>query len=497
MIDKGETILEQLDKKDASQKVELYVSHQNEGDGEISLVNVFYNMAARKKVFLRLIAILLIVGLIVPLFIAEISQKSSDASAVVKLTYENVDGKTEEEKKPDRLSIPTSVISNALDATKLKTGVSVSTVEANLTVEQLLTEAVRQRIEVLQQQIKASGSTVGQAANITLKYEDTYILTLKNGFGNPDSSKKIYLSSGEISDLLNNIIKGYNSYLYETKADYDLPEGDLSDAATGDLDYLESLDLIKTVMDSFKKYCDEKAELYPDYTSASTGLSFNDLSSVISSFIDVDLSYLSATLISGGISKTPTDLLNRFVYSLRNAKLELSKVEGNIASVQKIIDEYQNEKISITGSEEQKEQSATITTEYYNDLVLSQVDLYDRQAELSQTIADLESRVVAFGAEVSPEELGKADADFNKVYENASEVYELVSDYAKEFINSDTIVNGFMNNTSAQTKAIRFFSSSNIKKALIGGVAGAVIACCLWFVSGFAAEFRKEGRVDA
>ena len=489
--------MEQLDKKDASQKVELYVSHQSEDEGEISLVKVFRNMGARKKVFLRLIAILLIVGLIVPLFMAEISRKDPDTSAVVKLTYENSDGKTDAEKKPDRLSFSSSVIAAALDKTKLKNKVSVSRDEANLKIEQLLTEAVRQRIEVLQEQIKASGSTVGQAANIALQYEDTYIVTLKNGFGDEDSSKKVYLSSSEIADLLNNIIKEYNNYLYETKADYDLPEGDLSDAATGDLDYLESLDLIKTVMTEFKKYCDEKAELYPDYTSPSNGLTFSDLSAVISSFNDVDLSYLSAALISGGISKTPSDLLNRLQYSLRNAKLELSKVEGNIASVQKIIDEYKNEVVSVTGSDDQDKQNATITTEYYNDLVLSQVELYDRQAELSQTIADLESRVVAFGDEVSAEELAKADADFIKVYANATEVYELVTGYAKEFINSDTILNGFMNTTSAQTKSASFFSFSNIKKAIVGGVAGAAIACCLWFAAGFVEEFRKEGRENA
>ena len=489
--------MDQLEKKDNSQKVELYVSHPNEGEGEISLVNVFYNMAARKKVFLRLIAIFLILGLIIPMFIGEVSRKNPDASAVVKLTYENSDGKTAAQRRPDQLGFSASVIAAALDETKLNSTLSVSRVEANLTIERLLTEAVRQRIEVLQEQIKASGTTVGQAANIALQYEDTYIVTLKNGFGAADSSSKAYLSSGEISDLLNNIIKEYNNYLYETKADYDLPEGDLSDAATGDLDYLESLDLIKTVMTTFKKYCDEKAELYPDYTSASTGLTFNDLSSIISSFNDVDLSYLSATLISGGISKTPTDLLNRFVYSLRNAKLELSKVEGNIASIQKIIDEYQNEKISVTGSDEKEKQSASITTDYYNELVLSQVELYDQQAELNQTIADLEKRVVAFGADVSPEDLAKADADFNRVFGNATEVYDLVIDYAKEFITSDTIANSFMNTTSAQTKSVSFFSSSNIKKAVIGGVAGAVIACCLWFAAGFIEEVRKEGRGNA
>ena len=479
--------MDQLEKKDNSQKVELYVSHQNEGEGEISLVNVFYNMAARKKVFLRLIAIFLILGLIIPMFMGEISRKNPDAKAVVKLTYSN----------PDRLGFSTSVITDALDKTKLKTQVGVSMVEANLKIEQLLTEAVRQRIEVFQEQVKASGTAVGQATSIALKYENTYIVTLKNGFGSDGSSRKTYLSSTEMSDLLNNIIKGYNDYLYETKADYDLPEGDLSDAATGDLDYLESLDLVKTVMDTFKEYCDAKAELYPDYTSATNGLTFKDLSDMIATLSDVDISYLSASLISGGISKTPTDLLNRLNYSLRNAKLELAKTEGNIASNQKIIDEYQNENISVSGSDDKENQSTRITTEYYNNLVIKQVELYKQQADLSQTIADLESRVVAFGAEVSEEELAKADAEFKKVYENATEVYELVTDYANEFLESDTIMNEFISATAAQSKSTSFFSSSQIKKAVIGGVAGAVIACCLWFASGFVAELKKEGRENA
>ena len=490
--------MDQLDKKDNNQRVELYVSHQAEGSGEVSLVNVFYNMAAKKKVFLRLIAIFLILGLIIPMFMAEISRKNPDASAVIKVTYGDPEAEEDSKKtdliKADRLAFSASVISEALANTKIKDNISVSAVEANLKIEQLLKEEVRQRIEVLQEQIKASGSSVSQAAGIKLKYEDTYIVTLSNGFG---TSGKVYLSATEISDLLNNIVKGYNNYLYETKADYALPEGDLSDAGNGGLDYLESLDIVKTVMTSFKKYCDDKALLYPDYNSAKTGLSFQDLSNTIASFNDVDINYLSATLISGGISKNPSDLLNRFLFSLRSARLELSKTEGSIASMQKIIDEYENEGITVTGSGVQEKQTAMITTDYYNDLVISQTKLYERQAELSQTIADLESRVVAFGGEVSEEELSKADADFRKLYENAVKIYDLVMDHAEEFISSDTIMNGFTNSTTAQTKTDSFFGAANLKKAAIGGAAGAVLALCVWIVAGIAEELKKGGRENA
>ena len=476
-----------LDPKDNSRKVELYVSHQHEDEGEINLVNVFYNMAAKKKIFLRVLAILLIAGLIIPMFMAEVSRKSPDAQSVVKLIYKN----------PSKLSFPSTVLSEAIDNTKLSASVPVSQVEANIKIEQLLTESVRQRLEVLQEQVKASGTQVAQAANIQLAYMNSYVVTLKNGFGSEDSSRKTYLSSTEIADLLNNMVKAYNGYLYETKANYDLPEGDLSEAVTGDLDYLESLDIISSVMETFKKYCDEKSKAYPNYTSAANGLTFKDLSDMITSINDVDISYLSASLVSGGISKNPTDLLNRLNYSLRNARLDLSKVEGNIASNQKIIDEYKNENISVTGSDKQEGQTAKVNTEYYNQLVLSQVDLYAQQSALYQEIADLENRVVAFGAEVSPETLAKADAEFKKVYEDASEVHDIVLEYCKEFLDSDTVVNNFVTNTAAQTQSTSFFSAANIKKAVIGGVAGAVIACCLWFAAGFTEEMKKGGRTNA
>ena len=105
--------------------------------------------------------------------------------------------------------------------------------------------------------------------------------------------------------------------------------------------------------------------------------------------------------------------------------------------------------------------------------------------------------MVAFGAPVSPEALAGADAEFRRVYEDASEVHDIVLEYCKEFLDSDTVVNNFVSSTAAQTQSVSFFSSSNIKKAVVGGAAGAVIACCLWFAAGFAEEMKKGGRKDA
>ena len=40
------------------------------------------------------------------------------------------------------------------------------------------------------------------------------------------------------------------------------------------------------------------------------------------------------------------------------------------------------------------------------------------------------------------------------------------------------------------------FLSANLKKMIIGGVVGAVIACGLWFLAGLAPEFSKGRKAE-
>ena len=63
--------MEQTD--NSQKKVEVIVNHQGELDGEISLLHVFSHMAHKKKVYLRVLAILLILGLIIPMLMAELN----------------------------------------------------------------------------------------------------------------------------------------------------------------------------------------------------------------------------------------------------------------------------------------------------------------------------------------------------------------------------------------------------------------------------------------
>ena len=474
-----------MDLKETDQKIELIINQPDrmEDEGEIDLVSVFSNMGRKKRIFLPLLAMFLILGLIIPMLIAELSNRNPDAQAVVQLTYEDA----------QTVSFPSLVLQEALDETVLSQTITISELESNILIEQLLSEETRQKLEVLEQEIEADKSSVGDAGEITLDYENVYIITLSNGFGNPDARKKIYLDATEIQDLLNNIIAAYNNYLYLSKVDILMPDADLSTLSIDDLEYIERLEVIRKNLKTLRSYCQENQNRFPNYRSAANGLSFQDLGAYVALINSVDVNYLYSFVKMRGVAENAATLLDRWAYALRNTQLALDEIESRIESNDAIIREYENESVALSSMDGDFSQSTSVTTEYYNSLVRSQIQLYDRKAELEQSILELEDRIATSSENSSEEMLRYVGAEYAYVYRDALGIQQLVSDYADELLVSDTVENSFMTSTGAQTDSVSFFSGGNLKNAAIGGVVGLVIALALWAVAGFAEEFKKEG----
>lgn len=471
--------------KENSQKVELIINRQDQQETatEIDLVNVFSNMGRRKRVFLPLVAMLLILGLILPMLIAELSNKSPDAQAVVQMNYEDAQA----------VSFPSFVLQQALDDTLLSESLTATQLERNITVEQLLSEATRQRLEVLEQEVSANQSNVSEASEISLDYEDIYIVTLSNGFGGENSGKQVYLEAAEIRDLLDNVIGGYNTYLYESTVDFLLPEVDLSAVSLNDLEYVERLDVIRGILNTLEAYCKDNQTRFPGYRSATNGLSFADLSENVALVRSVDVNYLYSFIKLRGVAENASLLQNKWIFTLRNTQLALDEIESRIESNNTIIQEYQNETIALSSMDGEFSQNTSVTTEYYNTLVRSQMQLYDRKAELEQEILDLEDKISTSSQNASPDMLRYVEAEYAYVYRDALGVQQLVIDYAEELQSSDTVTNSYITSTGAQVNADGFFSADNLKKAATGGVVGLVIALVIWAAAGLAEELKKEG----
>ena len=372
-----------------------------------------------------------------------------------------------------------------MNKTATSENISISQLESNIKIERLLSKETRQRLEVLQEQIKATPAQVSQAANITLRYENTYIITLKNGFGGK------YLKSSEIRDLLNNIINSYNNYLHESFTFFSLPVVELSALDLNSLDYLDSLDTLDSYLDTLKQYCDDNAQRYPNYRGASNKLSFSDLSEAISVLRSIDINHLYSYILQSGVSKDREEILNRYNYNLRNASMTLQSVNSRIEDYKRIIDGYENDAISLFGGDGQEMQIAYVTSDYYNTLVMNQAALLDQKAELEQRIEKIKDILEVFEEGSSSADSQAVVDEYNRVYSDAEAIQAIVLEFAEEALNSDNIRNSFLTYTSAQTGSDSTLNRSTIKKSVICGVAGAVVACCIWFIVCFYEEMKK------
>ena len=142
--------------------------------------------------------------------------------------------------------------------------------------------------------------------------------------------------------------------------------------------------------------------------------------------------------------------------------------------------------------------STRTTTDYYNELILQQAENYASAAKLETTIADLNDKIANLTADsgnaATPESgLETAEEDLKQTIASCRAVYEGVKAHMEEMIASPFYTT-YAEHTEPQDSLPNFISA-NLKKMIIGAVAGAVIACGLWFLAALAPEFKK-GRKD-
>ena len=206
------------DKKEGS-TVEVIVKneHANE-ETEIDLVRVFENMGRKRRIYAWVMIVCMLIGIAAPLLMAELSEKTASASAVISFLYPGASRQLAPDgTELDMNTIVSSyVLRNALNKTKLSEYVPINAVENNISIENLLSADTRQKLEVMEK-IADEGKNYEEVLNLDYTYDGRYIITLKNGFSaDPESRNKTYLNGNELTELLNNIISAYNQYFYDT-----------------------------------------------------------------------------------------------------------------------------------------------------------------------------------------------------------------------------------------------------------------------------------------
>ncbi len=517
--------------KDRQIQLVLNTPGQAEEDS-IDLGRVFHNMKLKARVFAWVLVLCLVAGVCAPLVLYQVKHPELTVSTVATLDYElqyswedlleMAETKKEQERiaqgqlanditmlfrqvadltAPDLTALDLNqvtsayVLNNALDGLTLSQNLDAETLRRNITIQRILSEESRRQQELLSGMIDSKDSDAyKQAQDMQLTYSNQFIVKLKNGFGDEDSKVILDLEDDELRTLLNRIMVSYNDYLVRTYADTRLPTDEISIIDTDEMDVLESLEQLRKAEQNLYAYCYNKSIQEKAYRSAVTGHTLTDWMEALQTVADTHIDYLYSYVYAEGIAQNPAELVSNYEYQLTNARLSLDETMANIAETKEILDSYKNDKIFVSIQESDGSRGTTDTTAYYNQLVEQQAYNYTTKRSLETTIADLEKKIARL-LNTESTDLGDVKEELDSAIQATYAIYQAVYAHMQEIQEGTEFLN-YVRHTEAQGRMDNFIVA-NLKMIILGAVAGAVIACGLWFLAALAPEFRRDDRKEA
>ena len=521
------------DNKD--QQIQLVLNTGEAEEDTIDLGRVLHNARVRSRLYAWVLILCMAVGVCAPLLMYQFNHSMTTVASVVTLNYqvkrswdyllEKAESRAEKEavnqliqagdesvlyeqvndrSAPDgtelNLSQVTSsyVLQKALSGLGLPSAVNVTNLRNNITVSRILTEDSQRQQEVVSRMLtdKNSGA-YAQAQEIELNYGNRFIVSLKNGFGDEDGSRKIELTDEELRILLDRILDAYNDYLVTTYADLKLPDDRISIIDTENTDILESLELLRTAESELYAWCASQPDNVKQYRSSVTGRTLEDWMEDLEKADEIQIEYLYSWASANAIARDAASLTVSYQYQLRTAINQLDEVNQRIASTQTILDSYKNDEIYVSMQESDTSRATSTTTENYNTLVLEQAANYATAAGLKVTISDLQKKIASLQQGSGEEDLAQAEEELTGAVNTMYSLYSSIREHMTE-VQGSVMYRTYAEHSNAQGES-KSFIAANIKNVIIGAAAGAIIACAVWFLAALAPEFRKkdEGRKEA
>ena len=498
---------------DRDAQINLVINNSSNADDEIDLGRVFHNLRLKSRIYAWVLLLCLAAGICAGLLWYQVTEKPVKVSSVVTLNYQIPNptfnaAQAVNELNPQTIPVTdltapdgtpldlnqitgSYVLQQALNGLELSHPVTLANLRSNIRVDKILTEDSRRQQEVAASMIQdKNNAAYTQVQEIQLTYDNQFVVSLTNGFGDEDARVKYNLTDAELRLVLDRILAAYNEYLVTTYADMKLPDDEVSVIDTQNLDILESLDLLRTAVNNLQEYCDAKPDNIKAYRSPRTGRSLSDLMDSLDLARDVNVDYLYSYVYTNSIVKDRDTMIVNYQFQLRNAQASLDVVNENIATTQTILDNYKNDQIFVSMQESDTAKSTQTTTDYYNNLIIQQAANFGEAAKLETTITDLQDKLNSLSTVTELADIDQANNELANAIEVCEKVYGEIRQQMEEIFDSAFYTN-YADHTASEGKTESFITGS-MKKVLIGAFAGIVIACGLWFISALAPEFRSR-----
>ncbi len=460
--------------------ISVTVKRNSENSDEIDLVNVFKFMGKKSGIFVTLILLLATIGLAAALFMAEHTKSHSDAVASIQVLY-GKDYSVE--------SISSAyVVKNALSQSGLSGRLSVDSVRNNIVVSRVLKEEYRQKLEMYSG-LNLSVNDINAILGMEPEYEDTYIVTLKNGFG----EKATRIKDSELTALLNGIIYQFNESFFDEYSNITAPEYGIGGFDYSLVEYAQAVTILKQSFDALGKYCNDLSVISKNFSR--DGLTFKDMSELIDLSYKAQANYFEAYVFYTNTVRDKENFNTIYTSYIRNYKTNLLAAQNTIKHYDNIIKNYKNETILIISGNNDKEQQSIIKNlDAYNALVLQQAENYREKAVYERMITDYEERLKNIQSVGAIGVHDYAELTVTSIIDVYDKLYNDVTEMAESFMESSGYQGSFISFTTADLNNASFFSAANIKKAAIGLVGGAFIGVVVWGVYGLVIELKRSNK---
>ena len=481
-------------------KIQLVVNNPESEDDSIDLGRVFHNVKLKARIFAWVLVVCLLAGLCAPLVMYQINKPSLTVTSVVTLRY-GTNSLTAPDGSPLDLTVVTSapVIQKALDGLILSKNITIENIRGNMTVTRVLTDESSRTREILAGLADAKNAEVYERMEETvLTYQNRFIVSLTNGFtdaSDEEGKNKIYLRDDELSILLNRILDAYNDTLIKQYADVRLPEDRVTLIDTEDMDIPEIMDSLTDALNKLLAYCNRQSASARAYRSWQTGYSLNEWMTEIRSVKSIKLDYLDAYVYSKGLMRDRDAVALGYRYDLRNLNSDLAQVAENLEKTEELIKAYKNNEVLVNMQESDSTRTSMITTDYYNSLVLQQMGYYEQAANLRTQIAETQNKLDRLETGTERGELADIESELNSAIAAVKDLQDNIRAHMTELFESPLFTT--YTDHSAPQGRLPNFIQANLKKMIIFGIAGVVIACGIWFLAALAPEFRRGRENDA
>lgn len=434
----------------------LNVTFKNEEQEKEDIILSFGTIFKMLKKFLALWVVLaVLIGILIPVYsLVFAADQHKKLTAVISFNYDGIENGL----APD---------GNPLDVTTIK---NPAVIEATLTELNLPLDG----LEIIRQGLIINGIVPADAADQITMYKSVFEegnlnagISMINTAINPTQYRVIFdyaatgFSGEEAVNFLNTMLDRYRVYFFELYG-YNEALGNtvvITDYNT--YDYAQAVDIFSNSLTTLQQYVNRLANQdNTHFRSTTTGYTFSDLSSAISTLKNVDLDQISSYVTVNNVTQDKNSLIDYYNYRIEALARQRNIAQDELKQINESIQSYEKDIIIIYGSEQDSSQytKGSVT---YDKMFDKKIEAQNTVSSTTQQINMYQQRVNALkSSSVAPQDkMEKVEKDLASLNARTLDLLQKVDDTANEYYDTVYLGNAYSILVPAATSAITTTSS--------------------------------------